>query len=391
MRSVTNLIMPIERVSAYPRIIQEGQNSWRELAAEDNGLVVDARDYYFAFYKAARAARRSILMAGWQFDSGVKLLRGTDVAAARAQGQEVRLLRFLDGLCERRPDLHIYMLAWDFHMVFALEREWMQKLWFHWTTNERLHFMFDDSCVPGGCHHQKFVVIDGQLSFLGGIDICESRWDDRRHLMRNPVRISRGRTQKPYHDVQAYFTGPQMAGALTDLFQERWQRAGGDALVLAGASRGNREAVPPAGGAAVPPGRAGGAQPHGAAPAEQHPRDPQPVHRRHRPGRALHLHRDPVLQQPHRLPGAGRSDARCPAAQAGGRADPQPQGRGGEGGDRRGAAPGRGGRPPETGGGADRARAGGVLHRGRRQDAAVVAPAITARTSSRGAPTSIPS
>jgi phospholipase D1/2 len=232
VRSVTNLIMPIERVSAYPRIIQEGQNSWRQLTAEDNGLVVDARDYYFAFYKAARAARHSILMAGWQFDSGVKLLRGDDVAAARAQGQEVRLLRFLDGLCERWPDLHIYILAWDFHMVFALEREWMQKLWFHWTTNERLHFMFDDSCVPGGCHHQKFVVIDGQLSFLGGIDICESRWDDRRHLMRNPVRISRGRKQKPYHDVQAYFTGPQIAGALTDLFRERWQRAGGDPLVL---------------------------------------------------------------------------------------------------------------------------------------------------------------
>jgi phospholipase D1/2 len=224
--------MAAERVSGYPRITNEGQNSWREVTAEDNGLVVDARDYYFAFYKAARTARRSILMAGWQFDSGVKLLRGKDVDRARAKGQEVRLLRFLDGLCERRPDLHIYMLAWDFHMVFALEREWMQKLWFHWTTNERLHFVFDDSCVPGGCHHQKFVVIDGQLSFLGGMDICESRWDDRRHLMRNPVRTSRGRAQKPYHDVQAYFTGPQMAGALTDLFRERWQRAGADPLEL---------------------------------------------------------------------------------------------------------------------------------------------------------------
>jgi phosphatidylserine/phosphatidylglycerophosphate/cardiolipin synthase-like enzyme len=224
--------MTAERVSGYPRIIEDGQNSWRQVSTEDAGLVVDARDYYYAFYKAARTARRSILMAGWQFDSGVKLLRGIDVDRARAKGQEVRLLKFLDGLCERRPDLHIYMLAWDFHMVFALEREWMQKLWFHWTTNERLHFVFDDSCVPGGCHHQKFVVIDGQLSFLGGMDICESRWDDRRHLMRNPVRTSRGRAQKPYHDVQAYFTGPQMAGALTDLFRERWQRAGADALEL---------------------------------------------------------------------------------------------------------------------------------------------------------------
>ena len=224
--------MANERASTSPKIIQEGRNTWRELVAEENGLVVDARDYYYAFYKAARSARHSILMAGWQFDSGVKLLRGNDIARANAQGQDVKLLRFLDGLCERQPDLHIYMLAWDFHMVFALEREWMQKLWFHWTTHDRLHFMFDDSCVPGGCHHQKFVVIDGRLSFLGGMDICESRWDDRRHLMRNPVRRSRGRAQKPYHDVQSYFTGPSVAGALTELFRERWRRAGADPLEL---------------------------------------------------------------------------------------------------------------------------------------------------------------
>jgi phosphatidylserine/phosphatidylglycerophosphate/cardiolipin synthase-like enzyme len=220
------------KTSPPSRILTPGHNSWRELTAEDNGLVVDACDYYYEFYRAARAAKHSILMAGWQFDSGVQLLRGPDVAKAGAQGKEVRLLKFLDGLCEQRPDLHVYILAWDFHMVFALEREWMQKLWFDWTTNERLHFHFDDSCLPGGCHHQKFVVIDGRLSFLGGIDICESRWDDRRHRARNPLRISRGRAQKPYHDLQAYFSGGEVAGALTELFRERWRMSGADPMSL---------------------------------------------------------------------------------------------------------------------------------------------------------------
>jgi phospholipase D1/2 len=208
--------------------------TWQRLVAGEAGLLVDARDYYYAFFKAAQRARHYIVMAGWQFDSGVKLVRGPDVASsgARAGKHDVRLLKFLDGLCQKRPDLHIYMLAWDFHMVFALEREWMQKLWFDWTTNERLHFHFDDSHVPGGCHHQKFVVIDGRLAFLGGIDLCESRWDDRRHLANNRDRVSRGRKQKPYHDVQTYFSGPQVAEALTDLFRWRWQRSGADASLL---------------------------------------------------------------------------------------------------------------------------------------------------------------
>ena len=124
------------------------------------------------------------------------------------------------------------MLAWDFHMVFALEREWMQRLWFHYATNERLVFRFDDADAARGSHHQKFVVIDGEQAFLGGIDLCESRWDDRAHRSQNPLRRSRGRASKPYHDLQAHLVGPEAAGALRELFVDRWSRAAGDALDL---------------------------------------------------------------------------------------------------------------------------------------------------------------
>ena len=38
---------------------------------EEAGVLVDASDYYRAFFHAARAARRYIVIAGWQFDSEV--------------------------------------------------------------------------------------------------------------------------------------------------------------------------------------------------------------------------------------------------------------------------------------------------------------------------------
>ena len=204
-------------------VLRPGRNVWREVTAPAAGVIVDAADYYYAFYWAARQARRSILISGWQFDSGVKLLRGADAPA----GAEVRFLKVLDGLCESNPALHICILAWDFHMVFAGEREWMQRVYFHWMTNERFHFRFDDAPVAGGSHHQKFVVVDGRLAFLGGMDVCESRWDDRCHRAVNPVRVSRGRRQKPYHDVQMYMAGGAASAALEELFFDRWQRAGG--------------------------------------------------------------------------------------------------------------------------------------------------------------------
>jgi phospholipase D1/2 len=209
-------------------IIEVGRNAWRRVHADDSGVLVDAADYYHAVYWAISRAQRHVLMSGWQFDRGVPLLRGADVPT----GVDVRFLKFLDGLCRRRPELRVYLLAWDFHLIFAGEREWLQRVFFHWMTSPNLHFRFAGHPAAGGSHHQKFVVVDGGLAFLGGMDVCEARWDDRRHLADNPVRLSRGHPQKPYHDVQAWLAGRETARALEDLFTERWQRAGGPPLEL---------------------------------------------------------------------------------------------------------------------------------------------------------------
>jgi phospholipase D1/2 len=218
--------------SRSPAILKRPDTFFARPAGGPSGLLVDAQDYYLAFYRAALEARETILLTGWQFDRGVKLLRGADVKHARPMGGEVRLLKLLDGLCRQRPALRVFILAWDFHVVLALEREWMQRLYFHWMTHERLQFRFDAAHPSGGCHHQKFAVIDGRVAFLGGIDLCESRWDDRQHRMSNRLRISRGRAQKPYHDVQAYFDSAEMAGTLEDVFCDRWRQAGGDPITL---------------------------------------------------------------------------------------------------------------------------------------------------------------
>jgi len=209
-------------------IVEVGRNAWRRVHADDSGVLVDAADYYHAVYWAISGAHSHVLMSGWQFDSGVSLLRGADVPS----GTDVRFLKFLDGLCRRRPELRVYLLAWDFHLVFAGEREWLQRVYFHWMTSSNLHFRFADHPAAGGSHHQKFVVVDGTLAFVGGMDVCEARWDDRRHLADNPVRLSRGHRQKPYHDAQAWLAGREPARALEDLFTERWQRAGGPPLEL---------------------------------------------------------------------------------------------------------------------------------------------------------------
>lgn len=233
-------------------IIHSPRNAWCVPSVDRAGLLVDARDYYTAFYERALEARQFIILAGWQFDRDVHLLRGDDVALAEKSHCEVQLLKFLNQLCERNQELQVFILAWDFHVVFALEREWMQKIYFHWGTNERMKFLFDERHADGGCHHQKFAVIDGQYAFLGGIDLCTARWDDRRHLVDNPDRAHAGKPQKPYHDVQAYFTGAEINGVLMNLFRDRWTRAGGDACELQDARAAEDQAWQPRGALPLP-------------------------------------------------------------------------------------------------------------------------------------------
>ncbi|HMJ11679.1 MAG TPA: phospholipase, partial [Polyangiaceae bacterium] len=210
-------------------ILKAGKNCWQVSEHGRAGVLVDARDYYRAFYRAAASARQRILLSGWQFDSSVPLLRGED-----ANGKtNLELLPFLKSLVAKNPELSIWMLAWDYSLVYALERQWLQRVIFDWATDERIHFQFDARHAAGASHHQKFVVVDGELAFAGGIDLCDSRWDDRRHLPVHPERLNKQhKPQKPYHDMMAYVTG-DAAKQLELLFCTRWQEATGEVLTLA--------------------------------------------------------------------------------------------------------------------------------------------------------------
>jgi phospholipase D1/2 len=199
-------------------------------AVEAAGLLIDGRNYYRAFYCAARKAQRHLLIAGWRFNSDVRLLRGKD---AREAGEEIKFLAFLNRLCEENPELHIYVLAWDFSVIFLHEWELFQTWKFQRGRHGRLRFLFDDNHAVGASHHQKFVVVDGQLAFLGGLDFNADDWDDRHHYGDNPDRADSGHEQhKPYHDIQTYLVGADAARDLASCFCERWRAAGGEEITL---------------------------------------------------------------------------------------------------------------------------------------------------------------
>jgi phospholipase D1/2 len=201
-------------------LIQEGKTCHVVSTFDRARVLVDAESYYTAFCEAALAARRYIYITGWQFDTRARLLRPP---ADAPTPHPIELLPFLNHLCESTPALEIFITAWDYSMVYALEREWLQKLRFDFQSHPRVHFEFLNHPEPGGCHHQKLVVIDGRTAFLGGLDL----WDTRRHERDDPARIDmHGKPYKPFHDIQVALEGPVIA-PLERLFLEGWRLATG--------------------------------------------------------------------------------------------------------------------------------------------------------------------
>lgn len=204
------------------------------------GLLVDGRDFYRAFYDAACKAEHTVLMAGWQFSSSVELVRGADATACDLP---TSLIAMLTELCNRKPDLQVYMLPWDSSPIFTFEREPLQRLKFHLKGHERIHWKMDNAHPPGASHHQKLIVIDRAIAFVGGMDVCDSRWDDRAHRAELAERCSGSHSYTPYHDVQAYVTGDAV-DVLRTWFAERWELASGHVLELADCERSSIEIRP---------------------------------------------------------------------------------------------------------------------------------------------------
>ncbi|MDB5863075.1 MAG: rane protein [Betaproteobacteria bacterium] len=203
-------------------LLVPGRNCWRIERANRLGFLVDGADYFKAVRAAIAQAQRSVFIVGWDIDSRIRL-----VPDGANDGLPEELGDFLNEVVKRRPHLRMYVLSWDFAMVFAMDREWMPIYKLDWRTHRRLSFRLDDKHPTGASHHQKIVVVDDAVAFVGGLDLTHCRWDTPEHSCDNTGRCDPdGKPYRPYHDVQAIVDGGP-ARALGELARDRWHRATG--------------------------------------------------------------------------------------------------------------------------------------------------------------------
>lgn len=200
-------------------ILIPGKNCWRKAHADHVSFLVDGADYFDAFAAAASQATKSILIVGWDFNSQTRLWQDDKKREWPAQ-----LGEFLNALIKRRRKLRIFIVAWDFPLIYGTDREIAPLFGLSWHHRRRIHFRFDNHFPVGGSHHQKIVVIDDAIAFSGGLDLTCGRWDTSEHLANHPGRISDGKPYPPFHDLMMAVDG-EAARALAEIARQRWRWA----------------------------------------------------------------------------------------------------------------------------------------------------------------------
>jgi phosphatidylserine/phosphatidylglycerophosphate/cardiolipin synthase-like enzyme len=176
-------------------------------------VLIDGASYFPALEQAIRNARRSVLIAGWCITPGFALLRDEPPV----------LLRELLGEAAESVDVRVLLWAGAPVPVFAPRRSSVRAGRDELARGTRIKAALDSNERPMHCHHEKLVVIDDELAFVGGIDLTDlggDRYDTPEHA---------GRGRMGWHDVASRLRGPAVADVARHIAQ-RWQAVTGERL-----------------------------------------------------------------------------------------------------------------------------------------------------------------
>ena len=140
------------------RILRPGRNCWRVEKASRAAILIDAEAYFARLDQALKAARRSILIVGWDFDAIIRL-RPQDGDDAERLGPLLRRL------VEERPELEIRVLVWNLSVLHAPGASLPHLLGEDWEDHPRISVRLDANHPALGAQHQKIIAVDGTRRF----------------------------------------------------------------------------------------------------------------------------------------------------------------------------------------------------------------------------------
>nr|CDJ95065.1 unnamed protein product [Haemonchus contortus] len=140
---------------------------------------VDARSYMSHAADMMELAREEIFIAGWWLSPEIYMKRPA------LEGNYWRL----DEILKRKANqgVHIFILMYkEMEMALGLNSMYSKRTFQALHPNIKVMRHPDHYPSTGTffwAHHEKLVIIDQLIAFVGGVDLCFGRWDDHHHLL----------------------------------------------------------------------------------------------------------------------------------------------------------------------------------------------------------------
>jgi phosphatidylserine/phosphatidylglycerophosphate/cardiolipin synthase-like enzyme len=176
-------------------------------------VLIEGAEVFPRMADAIASARDHVHIAGWHLTPGFGVTRGPDA----------RTLRHLLGEVAERVEVRVLIWAGAPVPAFRPRRSEVRSARDELVRGTRVRCVLDARERPMHCHHEKLVIVDGSVAFVGGIDITTlggDRYDSSEH----PVRGGLG-----WHDVGTRLRGPAVADVGAH-FAARWSEVAGERL-----------------------------------------------------------------------------------------------------------------------------------------------------------------
>lgn len=176
-------------------------------------ILIDGAEALPRIAAALEEARSHVHLTGWYFSP--------DFALAREA--EPTILRNLLAHVAERIDVRVLVWAGAPLPLFRPSRREVRQMREQLTRDTRIECALDSNERPLHCHHEKTIVVDDRLAFVGGIDLT-SKAGDRYDTSEHVARASVG-----WHDACALIAGPAVQD-VADHFRLRWHEVRGESL-----------------------------------------------------------------------------------------------------------------------------------------------------------------
>lgn len=141
--------------------------------------LIDGKNYFHSLYRAIKSAERTIYIAGWWVFPKLYLKR---ILTNEKLDKKYRLDSVLKS--KAKEGVKIYILLYrEYELALPNNSAYSERIFLSLHRNIQVirHPSFINEGLIFWSHHEKLVVIDSKISFLGGIDLCLGRYDTQRH------------------------------------------------------------------------------------------------------------------------------------------------------------------------------------------------------------------